>query len=296
LISGFTQQEEAHEALCCLEQMQTEGLPPDPITLTSILKVCGLIGAIDQGERIHNEILSRKLLEKDIVLGTALVDMYARCGALARAQQVIKDLPARDIVTWNVLIAGYAQQGQGRKALSCFEWIQGEGLSPDAITFLSVLNACSHSGLLNVAQSYFTSIVSSRNHRIRLEMEHHVCMVVIYGCAGHFDKALSMIKAMPASNAPSVWLALLRACRTWGNVEVGKLAFDQAVKLQTDSAAAYVLMASIYAACGMHEDAEKLLSSKVYAHIARAKASIDDTGRAKGSCLFLERNIVKPYP
>ena len=90
-----------------------------------------------------------------------------------------------------------------------------------------------------------------------------MCMVVIYGCAGHFDKALSVIKTMPPSNDPSVWLALLGACKKWGNVMVGKRAFDQAVQLQAGSAAAYVLMASIYAASGMQEDAERLLSSEV---------------------------------
>ena len=129
LIVGYAQQGLGQEALNCFDKMQShEGLSPDVVTFTCILKACGKVGAISKGEEIHVEIVKKRFLEKDVVLGNALVDMYAKCGILVKAKQVLEDLPIRDIVSWNALIAGYVQQGQGQEALNCLEHMQSEGL------------------------------------------------------------------------------------------------------------------------------------------------------------------------
>jgi pentatricopeptide repeat protein len=262
LITGFAQHEQGHEALNCFEQMQTDGLPPNEVTFSCILKACGSIGAIDKGLRIHDAIVDSGFLQKSIVLATALVDMYAKCGMLARAQQVLEGLHVRDVVSWSVLIAGYAQDGQACKALDCFQRMQKEGLCPDEVTFVCVLNACSHSGNLDMAQRYYEAM--SRNYGIAPKLEHHTCMVVIFGSAGRFDKVMSVMKTMSSSNeTSSVWLALLGACRKWGNVKLGRLAFDQATHLDKNVATAYVAMANIYAAAGMYDDAEKVEKMRI---------------------------------
>ena len=190
------------------------------------------------------------------MLGTTLVDMYAKCGALTEAQQVLKELSVRDIVSWSALIAGYAQEGQGHEALNCFEGMQSEGFSPDAIAFLSALNACTHSGKLNEVQSYYD--IMSTQYGITPKLEHQTCMVVGFGCTGNFDKAMSLIRTIPLSNDPKLWLALLGACRKWGNVKLGMKAFDQAVQLDSGGTAAYVLMADLFAASAMEMDVEKI--------------------------------------
>jgi pentatricopeptide repeat protein len=261
LIGGYAQQGQGHEALNCFEQMQNDGLSPDMITFICLLKACASIGAGDKGKQIHDEVVSRGFLAKNTVVGTAVVDMYAKCGLPRKAQQVLEGLVVRNRVSWSALIAGYAQQGQAREALNCFERMLREGIEPDEVIFLCVLSACSHSGLLKESQMLFGDM--TERYGITPTVEHHTCMVSVFGLAGHFEKALSIIMSTISSDNPEVWLALLGACRKWGNVKLGILAFDQIVQLDYNCAAAYVFMAKIFAAAGMQEDADKLDAMKM---------------------------------
>jgi pentatricopeptide repeat protein len=256
LISGYAEHDRCHEALNCFEWMQSEGLSPNTVTFMCILKACGSAGATDKGKQIHDEIARKQLLGKDTMLGTALIDMYAKCGLLLKAQQVLEELSVQDVISWNSLIAGYAQQGQGQDALNCFSRMQNEGLSPDEVTFLCVLSACCRSGLLYHAESLFEDM--TRKYGIIPNVEHHTCMVIAYGCAGHFDSAVTLIKATASLDYAVIWLALLGSCKRWENVKLGRVAFDQAVQLDSACSAAYVLMVGIFSAAGMLEDAEKL--------------------------------------
>mgnify|MGYP000594911397 CR=1 FL=1 len=256
LISGYAQQGKAHEALGCFEKLQNEGLFPNSVTFACILKACAIVRDVNKGKKIHDEIVNRGLLEKDVVLGTALVDMYAKCGMVLKAQQVHDEFPFRDTGFRNALIAGYAQHGYGEEALMCFECMQDEGLSPDAITFLCLMNACSHSGLLDRAENYFHDMRDK--YGIMPNLEHYTCLVSIFGFGGNFGKAISVIKMMPFSDCRPVWLALLGGCRKWRYVKLGRLAFDQLMHLDNTCSAAYVLMANIFAASGMQEDAERV--------------------------------------
>ena len=190
------------------------------------------------------------------MLGNVLVDMYAKCGILAKAQEVLEELPRRNVACWNALITGYAQQGQGKEALNCLERMLKEGISPDEVTFLCVLSACSHAGLLNDAEILFESM--GTKYGIHPNLEHYTCMVMAFGCAGQFDKATSQIKKMPCPDYPAVWHVLLGSCRKWTNVKLGKLVFDQTIQLDNTCASAYILMANIFAAAGMQQDAEKV--------------------------------------
>ena len=160
------------------------------------------------------------------------------------------------MISWNTLIAGYAQQGQGYEAVKCLVEMQKEGLSPNEVTFLSVLWSCSHSGLLELSEFLFG--IMTRKYDIPPNLEHHTCMVAIFGCAGFFDKAMSVINMMPFSDYPAVWLALLSTCGKWGNLKLGRLAFHHVIILDKSCSPAYVLMANIYAAAGMYEDEEKV--------------------------------------
>ena len=258
LIEGYIRQGQDHEALHCLEQMQDEGISPNASILTCALKACGNTGSIEKGMQIHNQIGSKGILVKDIVLGNALVDMYTKYGMLAKAQEVLmKELPMRDVVSWNALIRGYAENGLAQEALNCLEEMRGEGLSPDTVTFVSILNACSHSGCLEEAQLYFHEMCGK--YGITPDLEHYTCMVSVLGRVGEFNKAMSVIEMLPFPDYLPVWLTLLGACKKWGNVKVGRLAFDEAVRID-NSCGAYILMADIYIACGMQKDAEKVKS------------------------------------
>jgi pentatricopeptide repeat protein len=254
LMSGYAQQGQAHEAFNCFERMQSEGLSPDAIAFTCALQACGSLGSISKGQNLHDKITAKGLLQRDIVLGNALVDMYAKCGVLARAQEVLKEISIRDIIPWNVIIAGYAEQGKAHEALNCFYVMQREGINPDEVTFVSVLNACGHTGLLLEAENVFADMTSK--YGIIPTLEHYTSIVVAFGCSGHFDKAIAIIKAMSLPHHSEVWLALLGTCRKWGNLRLARLIFDQILQANNTCAAAYVLMSTILAAAGMQDDAK----------------------------------------
>ena len=196
------------------------------------------------------------LLETDVALGTALVDMYAKCGMLAKTTQVLEEIPIRDVISWSALIAGYGHQRRGYEALKCFERMQSEGIAPNEITFLSVLSACSRSGLVDEAQRLFHSMI--KKHGITPSLEHHTCLIVVFGCAGMFDQAISVIKVTPSPDSLDIWVALLGTCKKWGNVKLARLAFDQVLQIDSTCAAGYVLMSNIFVDNGFREDARKV--------------------------------------
>jgi pentatricopeptide repeat protein len=144
--------------------------------------------------------------------------------------------------------------------------MQDEGITPDDTTLLCVLSACGHSGLLNVAEEIFGDM--AWKYSVIPNLAHHTCMVVIFGRAGYFEKAVSIIRAMPLVEDSAVWLALLSACRKWGNVKLGKLTFDQVIQLNCNCAPAYVHMANLFASAGMREDS----------------VSVKDMGRRLAAC------------
>ena len=256
LISGYTIHGLSEEALKCYAKMQDEGIMPDVVTYACVLKACGSIGSVDKGEEIHGEVHNKGLLKDNIMLGNALVDMYSKFGMLEKAYRVFDDLPFYDVVSWNVLLSGYAQLCEVKKAFISFNKMKSEGLMPDAVTFAVLLTACSHAGLIQDGQMYFD--IMTDVYCLNPTLEHYICMVHLFSQAGHFDKALSVIRAMPCSHYPVLWLALLRACREWGNVKLAIFAFDQTVELDSSCAAAYVLMSNIFISVGMQEDAEKV--------------------------------------
>jgi pentatricopeptide repeat protein len=191
--------------------------------------VCGSTGAIDKGKQIHDEIASKGFLDKDVVLGNALVDMYTKCGSVRKAREVLHELRVRNVVTWSILIAGFGQQGQCPEALNCFQEMESEGFSPDAITFISLLNACSYSGMVNQAQTYYANM--TQTYGIVPNSEHHACMVISYGFQGHFEMAMSVMEMMSSSHYPQIWLSLLGACKKRGAVKFATMLFHQAMQL-----------------------------------------------------------------
>ncbi|KAI5056942.1 hypothetical protein GOP47_0028760 [Adiantum capillus-veneris] len=256
LIDGYCLQGHGEEALNCFSRMRSELHTPDAVTFACILKVCGSIGAVESGQKMHDEIVRSGLFVKDDVLGVALVDMYAKCGALRKAKQVFDELPTRNVVTWNVLMSGYCQHGQGEEALKCFDTMKGEGVSPDAVTFVSILKACGSTEAVEEGSMYFEMMKT--NYGIIPSLEHTSCMVEVLGRAGQFDKALAFVTKMYSCDQLHGWSALLSACRKRGNVHLGRLAFDHMVQLDEKCATAYVWMSNIYAAAGMQEQAEEV--------------------------------------
>ena len=146
LIGAYVHQGHSEQALLLFNKMKKDGFSPDAATYICILKSCGNLKDVEKGKKIHDEVVTSGFFKKDVAIGNALVDMYVKCGFLKIAEKVFDELYSRTVVCFNVLIAGYAQNGQGEKALKYFERMKKEGLSPNAITYICTLKACGNIG------------------------------------------------------------------------------------------------------------------------------------------------------
>eukprot|EP00253_Pinus_taeda_P021909 PITA_21909 len=174
IIAGYSRNGQAYEALRLFQQMQKDKMKPDLTTMVSVLPSCAHLTALQQGKLIHGHIL-RNGLEMDVSIGNALIDMYAKCGRLEIARRLFEKMPKRDVASWNVMILGYGLHGQRKDAIALFSQLEQTDMKPDDITFICILSACSHAGLVDEGRKYFDGL--NGNHCIRPRMEHYICMV-----------------------------------------------------------------------------------------------------------------------
>ncbi|KAJ7514127.1 hypothetical protein O6H91_23G029100 [Diphasiastrum complanatum] len=255
MIAGYAQNGLGKEALALYKQMKQEGVQPDNVTFVLLLKACASLAALEQGKQLHSEIIKRGF-QSDVVVGNTLVNMYAKCGCTEDARELFDNMSERDVVSWTGMIAGYAQNGLGKEALALFVQMQREGTKPNEVTYISVLSACAHSGLVDQGRYFFDSMC--KNHGVTPTKEHYACMVDLLGRAGCLADAELFINKMPIQPNSVVWMTLLGAARNHGHAEIGRRAFDRVVKLETKSAAPYVLLSNIYAAAGKKDELAKI--------------------------------------
>ncbi|KAJ7529910.1 hypothetical protein O6H91_15G070900 [Diphasiastrum complanatum] len=255
MIAGYTQQGLGKEALALYKQMKQEDVQPNNVTYVVLLNACACIAALEQGKQLHSSIIQSGF-ELDVIVGTALVDMYAKCGSIEHAYQVFDSMNERNVVSWTAMIAGYAQQGHGKEALTLLKQMQREGMKPNEVTYVSVLSACSHSGLVDEGRHLFG--IMCKDHDVTPTLDHYSCMVDLMGRAGCLVEAEDFIKIMPIQPNAVVWMTLLGAARNHGHVEIGRRAFNCVVKLEPENAAAYVLLSNIYAAAGQKDEVAKI--------------------------------------
>eukprot|EP01018_Ginkgo_biloba_P031733 Gb_22996 [translate_table: standard] len=255
MIAGYAQNGHFDEALRFFRQMRLMGMKPSADTFASVLSACANLAALEQGKEVHEEII-RRGFHFDVFVRNGLVDMYAKCGSIENAWTVFDKMPKRDVVSWNAMIVGYAMHGCGKEALQLFEQMQHTGMNPNYITFVGVLSACCHAGLVDDGWRYYDSM--SRYYQITPGMEHYCCMVDLLGRAGHLEEAQDFINKMPIKPDAAVWAALLGACRIHNNLELGECAAERLIELDPKILAPYVLLSNIYAAAGRWDDIEKL--------------------------------------
>lgn len=256
MLAGYAQIGDAEGAIQLFHQMGRDGIQPNEFTLSSLLNASSSpTAAVEQGKQIHG--CSIKLgHENAMCVSSALVTMYAKRGSIDNAYKVFRRQKERDLVSWNSMVSGYAQHGYGKKALEIFEEMERQGLEMDGITFIGVISACTHAGLVDEGSRYFDLMI--KDHQIDPTMEHFACMVDLYSRAGKFEEAMELIKEMPFPAGATVWRTLLGACRVHRNLELGKLAADKLISLEPQDSAAYVLLSNIYAAAGKWEERAKV--------------------------------------
>ncbi|XP_010277978.1 PREDICTED: pentatricopeptide repeat-containing protein At5g66520-like [Nelumbo nucifera] len=255
LIAGYVQCGLSREALSHFSRMQAELIKPNEVTLVSVLSACAQLGALEQGKWVHGYLKSNNM-EGSVFLGTSLIDMYAKCGEVELAKEVFNGMKAKNLLAWTTMIKGLAMHGRGQVALALYSDMEMAGIVPDDVTFIGVLCACTHSGLVDQGRQIFESM--SRNYGILPKIEHYGCMVDLLARCGLLDEAKHMVDNMPMEPDALIWGALMAGCRYYRNVELAEYVGKQLIQLEPDNGGVYVLLANIYAASGRLQDARKV--------------------------------------
>ncbi|CAN6438951.1 unnamed protein product [Victoria cruziana] len=256
MLTGYAQLGDSEGAARLFRRMTREGLEANEFTYSSVLNACSSpTAAVEQGKQFHGLVI-KSCFSHFICVSSALVTLYAKRGDIDYAYKLFTRQMERDIVSWNSMISCYAQHGHGRKAIEVFSELENEGLQPDGVTFVGVLTACNHAGLVDEGRRYFESMTSI--YRIHPTMEHYACMVDLYSRGGELESAMDLINEMPFPADPTVWRTLLGGCRIHRNLKLGELAADKLMSLEPHSSAAYVLLSNMYAAAGRWEERAKV--------------------------------------
>ncbi|CAI0380233.1 unnamed protein product [Linum tenue] len=258
MVNGFSQNGDNEKALSVFSRMLEENVRPNDFTVVSALSACAKIGAVEAGLRIHKYIKDNRF-RLNAAIGTALVDMYAKCGNIESASQVFSETKERDILTWSVMIWGWALHGRFQQAVQCSKQMLRSGIKPDEVVFLALLTACTHAGQVDLGLNIFDSM--RLDYQIDPSMKHYSLIVDLLGRAGRLNEALKFIEEMPINPDLVIWGTLFCACRAHKNVEIAEFAVTKLLELEPKHPGSYVFLSNAYAAVGRWEDAERVRSS-----------------------------------
>ncbi|CAO2814197.1 unnamed protein product [Amaranthus hypochondriacus] len=255
IISGCVQNGNSLQALKVFKNMQISGINPDETTMLSLLPACSHLAALRYGACAHGYSVIRGFVA-DTSICNALIDMYAKCGKVKTAREVFDRMQTHDIISWNSMISAYGINGQGSNAISLFNELRTTGILPDDITFISLLIACTHSGLVAEGEYWFDAMV--KEFQIVPRIDHCICMVDLLGRAGRLEEARSFIDQMPCTPNVHIWSALLGACKIHKNVELAEEASKRIQILGPESSGNFVLLSNIYSSAGRWEEAASI--------------------------------------
>ncbi|KAG2695331.1 hypothetical protein I3760_07G008900 [Carya illinoinensis] len=245
MLVGLAQNGHAEDTLNLFSQMQEEGVAANSVTLVSLIHSCAHLGSLKKGRSVHSHLI-RNGFAFDVVNVTALIDMYAKCGKINSAERVFgSGLVSRDVILWNSMITGYGMHGQGHQAVGVYQKMIEQGLKPNQTTFVALLTACSHSGLVEDGIILFHKM--ERDHNIRPTEKHYACFVDLLSRAGRIEEAKALVRKMPFQPGSAVLEALLSGCRTHRNIDIGIQTADRLLHLDSMNPGIYVVLSNIYA-------------------------------------------------
>lgn len=253
MIYGYAQLGDNEEALKLFRQALFEHLDVNDFTFSSVIRVCGNSTLLELGKQIHG-LCFKTSFDSSSFVGSSLVSLYSKCGVIEEAYRVFGDIPVRNLGMWNAMLIACAQHAHTDRAFELFKEMEGAGMKPNFITFLCVLYACSHAGLVEKGRHYFQLM---KEYGIEPGDQHYASMVDLLGRAGKLQDAVSITEEMPIEPTESVWGALLTGCRIHGNTELAAFAADKVFELGPVSPGIHVLLSNAYAAAGRWEEAAK---------------------------------------
>ncbi|KAL5204604.1 hypothetical protein ABZP36_009475 [Zizania latifolia] len=266
MISGYAQimdsaKDDLHarsrgfQALTIFRDLKRSAMKPDLFTFSSILSVCSTMMALEQGEQIHAQTIKTGFLS-DVVVNSALVNMYNKCGCIQDANKAFLEMPTRTFVTWTSMISGYSQHGQPQEAIKLFEDMKLAGVRPNEITFVSVLSACSYAGLVEEAERYFDMM--KNEYRIEPVVDHYGCIIDMFVRLGRLEDAFSFIKRTGFELNEAIWSSLVAGCRSHGNMELAFYAADKLLELKPKGIETYILLLNMYISTERWQDVSRV--------------------------------------
>ncbi|PON94434.1 Tetratricopeptide-like helical domain containing protein [Trema orientale] len=268
MIAGYVQVKDYDGALNLFREMQVSKAEATEVTLITVLGACAETGALEIGRKIH-ESLREKSYKIEGYLGNALVDMYAKCGKLNSAWEVFNELKMRPVSCWNAMIVGLAVHGRSEVALELFAAMENrlDEVRPNRVTFIGVLIACSHKGLVEEGRRYFERMI--QHYNIKPDKKHFGCMVDLLSRWGFLYEAYQMIKTVSRETSSVMWRTLLGACMIHRNVDLAEKCFQQLAELEPLKDADYVLLSNIYAEAERWDDVERLRNEMVSSGVVK---------------------------
>lgn len=254
MAAGYVQNEMYEEALALFRKAWEIGLKQDEFLMSSGICACAGLAAMIEGKQV-NALLFKSGFCSNIFVASSLIDMYAKCGGIEEAYKVFRDVEERNVVLWNAMISGLSRHACSLEVMILFEKMQQMGLSPNNVTFVSVLSACGRMGLVEKGQKYFDLMI--KEHHLAPNVLHYSCMVDTLSRAGQIFEAYDLIIKMPFNASASMWGSLLASCRTHGNLELAEIAAKNLFVMEPHNAGNYVLLSNMYAANGKWDEVAK---------------------------------------
>ncbi|XP_031481803.1 pentatricopeptide repeat-containing protein At3g16610-like [Nymphaea colorata] len=254
LIVGYAQSWHCVEALTLFSEMGFLGLRHDSVSFIGVLLACANLSAIKQGKEIHGSTV-RKHFASQLFVANSLLDVYTKCGRLDFARRIFDKMHQKDVASCNAMILGYGMHGELEVAINLFEGMKDKGIKYDHVSYLAVLSACSHAGLVDQGRKYFEQM---QYQNLTPTQMHCACMVDLFGRAGLMKEAVDFINDLEFEPDANVWGALLGASRVHGDVELGIWAAEHLFELKSEHCGYYILLSNMYAEAGRWEEAKRV--------------------------------------
>lgn len=261
LILGYSQTSKCSNSVILFKEMEISGLKPDTISYMGVLSACANLSAIKEGKQIH-AFAMRRLLHDHLFVANSLLDLYIKCGRINDSKKVFDQIPKKDTASWNTMIMGFGMVGELDSAVRFFEAMKEDDVEYDSVSYIAVLSACSHGGLVEKGKAYFTDMLA---RYITPSDMHYACMVDLFGRSGLMEEAVSLINNLKIKPGVNVWGALLGASRLHGNMELGCWAAEHLLQLKPEYSGYYVLLSNMYAEAGRWDEADgirKLMNTR----------------------------------
>ncbi|KAI4304456.1 hypothetical protein MLD38_039963 [Melastoma candidum] len=239
--------------------MLQAGLLPDLVTVTIVLPACSTSASLACGRGIHGYMVVSGMADRigysgfdETLVKNAVMDMYVKCGNLTDALSVFKSMVNKDVASWNIMIMGYGMQGYGSEAVDFFKMMCEEKIKPDEASFVAVLSACSHAGLVDKGRELLSRMVIE--YGIAPTRKHYACIVDMLGRANCIEEAYEVASTMLVEANPVIWRSLLSACHLHGNARIAQLASRKVAELDPAHCGSYVLISNACLSSGRYEE------------------------------------------